>query len=87
MLIGLQHDDKCTAPPMDCTIKNNTFLSPKRRLIALRTTAPGWKWENNAMIGKDIGIDGLPGVVSTAPPMKRPTDLKPSDVGTSWKAQ
>jgi hypothetical protein len=87
LLIGKQYRKNCTAPPIDCVIRNNIFISPGHQLIELRTQAPGWKWENNVMIGKTIGIEGLPGVHLTKPELKRPKELTRSETGTDWMLQ
>lgn len=84
LLIGKQYRKNCTAPPIDCVIRNNTFISPKSQLIELRTEAPGWKWENNVMLGKSIGIEGLPSVISLKPTLTRPKELTRAETGTDW---
>ncbi len=84
MLIGMQHDKKCTAPPVDCTVRNNRFISPEHQLIELQSSAEGWKWEDNVMIGKSIGIENLPGVRTTKPVSTRPKELPRSEVGAAW---
>ena len=84
LLIGKQYRKNCTAPPMDCVIKNNAFISPARQLIELRSEAPGWKWENNVMIGSSIGIEGLSGVETSKPKLQRPKELTRAETGTPW---
>ncbi len=86
LTIGEQHDKGCTLPPLDCVIRDNVIISPKRQLVYLITEAPGWKWENNVMIGKSLGIEGLPGVVTEAPKPERvrPAAVARGSVGVAW---
>ena len=86
LTIGVQNNQTCTLPPLDCVIRNNLIRSEQHTLIELVTEAPGWKWEHNVMIGKSLGINGLPGVVNampaTLPP--RPREVTRPQVGTGW---
>lgn len=84
--IGAQHNERCVLPPLDCVIRNNIVRSPDLTLITLLTQAPGWKWEHNVMIGKALGIDGLPGVVGQMPPVlpPRPPELEKRQTGAKW---
>jgi len=86
LTIGEQHDKKCTLPPLDCVIRDNVIINPKRQLLYLVTEAPGWKWENNVMIGKNLGIESLPGVVTEAPKPERvrPAAVAREKVGVAW---
>ena len=85
LLIGMMHDKKCKVPPTDCTFRNNVLRSPKRAIVELKTSAPGWTWENNVMAGKSIGIEALPGIVAknatseTMPPL-----VARESVGVVW---
>ena len=83
--IGEGDRKEATLPPRDCVLQDNVFISPKKQLIHLFSEIPGWTWLNNVMIGKSIGIDGLAGVVTTAPKdMVKPKALTRSDVGVTW---
>jgi poly(beta-D-mannuronate) lyase len=83
--IGEGDRKEASLHPRDCVLKDNVFISPKKQLIHLFSEIPGWIWANNVMIGKSIGIDGLAGVVTTAPKdMVKPKALARSDVGVTW---
>lgn len=82
--IGMQHDKTCTADPIDCTVKDNVFISPSQPLIHLVTSTPGWTWQNNVMIGRNLGMD-MPGVITTKPEIKKPTTLTRDKVGPMWE--
>ena len=86
LTIGVQHDTTCTLPPLDCTVRDNVIASPKRQLVFLLTEAPGWKWEHNVMIGKTVGIDNLPGVITTQPALepRRVPEMERGKVGVEW---
>lgn len=86
MTIGEQHDKTCTLPPLDCVIRNNVIVSPKRQLVNLVTEAPGWKWEQNVMVGKTLGIDNLPGVITRGPAKERPRpqEVSRDKAGVAW---
>jgi poly(beta-D-mannuronate) lyase len=85
MLIGMAHDKKCTLPPIDCTVENNIFHSPKRQLIKVDTAPINWTWRGNAMTGSSIGIDNLPGIVDAkqVDPMQVRA-LPRSEAGVPW---
>jgi poly(beta-D-mannuronate) lyase len=83
--IGEGSRKEATLPPRDCMVKDNVFISPKKQLVFPLSEMSGWTWENNVMIGKSIGIEGLAGVVTAEP--KDIAKLKPlarTDVGVSW---
>ncbi|MDB6119554.1 MAG: cslB, partial [Verrucomicrobiaceae bacterium] len=86
MTIGETHDKKGTLPPMDCTIRDNVITNPKRQLVFLITEAPGWKWENNLMVGKTLGMENLPGVIAAAPKQElaRVVEMTRDRVGVTW---
>ncbi|MDB6139985.1 MAG: Poly(Beta-D-mannuronate) lyase [Verrucomicrobiaceae bacterium] len=84
--IGVQHDNTCTLPPLDCVIRDNVISSPLHQLVWLLTEAPGWKWENNVMTGRTVGIENLPGVITTMPNPARqpPPEVMRDKVGVPW---
>ena len=83
--IGEGDRKEASLPPRDCVVKDNVFISPKKQLVFPLSEMPGWTWENNVMIGKSIGIEGLPGVVTTEPKeIVKPKALTRSDVGVTW---
>lgn len=86
LTIGVQHDKTCILPPLDCTVRDNVIVSPRKQLVFLLTEAPGWKWERNVMIGKTIGIDNLPGVLTTQPDLepRRVPEVDRGKVGVEW---
>lgn len=84
LAIGESDRKEATLPPVNCTVKDNIFISPKRPLIDTAEPGPGWTWENNVMIGKSIGMDNLPGIVTTKPQIEKPKPLTREQVGTSW---
>lgn len=83
--IGSGDRKEASLPPVNCTVKDNIFISPKRPIIALLAIGDGWTWQNNIMNGKSVGIDNLPGVVaSTDTKVTKPKALAKSDVGVKW---
>ena len=84
LAIGESDRKEATLPPVNCTVKDNIFISPKRPIIDTANPGPGWTWQNNVMIGKSIGIDDLPGIISTKPEITKPKSLARDEVGTSW---
>ena len=84
LAIGESDRKEATLPPVNCTVKDNIFISPKRPIIDTANPGPGWTWQNNVMIGKSIGIDDLPGIISTKPEITKPNPLARDEVGTSW---
>lgn len=84
LAIGESDRKEATLPPINCTIKDNVFISPKRPLIDTAQPGPGWTWQNNVMIGKSIGMDGIAGIVTTKPEIVRPKPLERTQVGPAW---
>lgn len=85
LAIGEGDRKEATLPPMNCTVKDNVFVSAKRPIIALVAIGGGWTWQNNVMNGKGVGMEGLPGIVANnAPTIAKPKALTRADVGVKW---
>jgi poly(beta-D-mannuronate) lyase len=82
--IGEGDRKEASLVPVTCTVKDNIFISPKRPIIDTANIGDGWTWKNNVMLGKSIGVEGLPGVVTTKPEIVKPKSLARSDVGVPW---
>lgn len=84
LAIGESDRKEATLPPVNCTVTDNIFISPKRPIIDTAKPGPGWTWQNNVMIGKSIGIEGLPGIVTKQPTIMKPKWLSREQVGVRW---
>lgn len=85
LAIGEGDRKEASLPPVNCTVRDNILISPKRPIIALTAIGEGWKWQNNVMNGKSIGIEGLPGiVVDESPKLGKPRVLTRSETGVKW---
>jgi len=83
--IGEGDRKEASLPPRDCVLQDNVFVSPKKQLVHVFGEMPGWTWLNNVMVGKGIGIEGLPGVVTKVPDtLVKPKALTRTEVGVTW---
>ena len=84
LAIGEGSRKEASLPPVNCTVKDNIFVSPTKQLIALTAIGAGWTWQNNVMSGKSIGMEGLAGIIGNKATVKKPRTLTRQDVGVKW---